>query len=299
MHEVNEVYRSLAETVETHESELTAPFGSDDDAGSVSESLILPIELWEQGKKPTRTVPALVAYDQYVDRNRGDTLAEICVGLDVLVTMLDQFIDTKELSWERQMNIATNLAFASLMSFTSVPPAKRTELVDTIMRFLVETAQIPWTERAVQKELTTVTSPEAAMQTLQRSYAHRARDISVFGSLPAIVYDIDERTASRIERDLEVYRAHYLLFDDIRDIRQDIRNGTETPVTWLLSECETPEAVLSSLAEVYQAFEYSDSPYRTTLRELEREPDDLRAAVMDAIDDLNTELATARMTIDQ
>lgn len=299
MREVHEVYDSLAETVETRELELTAPpLQSQNDTGGVSESLHLPMDLWNQREKPPRTVPALVAYDQYISREQNDDLIKICVGLDVLITMLDQFIDTRELGWEQRIDIAANIAFASLLSFSTVPSTKRAEAVEMITRFLVKAARIPQTERAVQRKLRTVASPEAAIPLLRRSYAHRARDISVFGSLPALFYNVDERTAACIERDLETYRVHYLLFDDIRDIREDIRNGTETPVTWLLSECETPESVMSLLVEVYQEFEYSESPYRTALRELEREPDDLQTLVSDAMNTLNTELATARTTID-
>jgi len=270
--EVEEVYYSLMRTVRTREADGETPLLDRAAGDEVSSSLSLPIELWTAGLKPTRTVPALVAYDVHVDRELFDDLSRVLVGLDVLVAMLDEFIDSKQTERRYRTDLAINIAFASLLSFGSVPESKRDAVNDAILDFLVETAQIPRIEHAVYQELTAADSPESAMDLVLSAYRYRARDISVFGRIPAIIYDVDERTARRIERDLQTYRAHYLLFDDLRDVREDRRNDTQTPVTWLVSVCDGPDEVAQYLEAVYEEFEYSEAAYTEQLRESEDEP---------------------------
>lgn len=291
MDEVREVYRSLERRVRSREEVVSEspPDGVETGLESVAESLSLPVELWTSGAKPTRTVPALVAYERHLDGETFDSVLDVLVGLDVLVTMLDEFIDTADAGARHRTDLAINTAFASLLSFTSVPAGDQERVVGTITDFLVRTARIPATERAVQKRLASVDDPDRAMELMRFSYATRSRDISAFGRIPAIVHDVDARAASRIVDDLETYRAHYLLFDDIRDVREDRRNGTETPATWVLATSETPEEALGRLGEIFAAFEYSQTPYRATLRDLEQEPAELLETVRDAMDALEDE----------
>ncbi|WP_226479561.1 hypothetical protein [Natrinema amylolyticum] len=286
--EVRAVYYSLIRDVDAHDDgigrEPPADFGVD----PVADQLYLPLDLWNSDRKPSRTVPALVAYDPYLDRKDRHELQRIMVGLDVLVTMLDEFIDSAQSHSEYRLQLAVNIAFASLLSFESIPD-DAAEIHEAVVSYLVETARIPTIERTVQRELDEITSPERAMELMRFSYASRARDISVFGQLPAYRSDVDDGTASRIVSDLETYRAHYLLFDDIRDVRQDARNGIETPVLWLIKTSDDLDEIVDELAEIFQAFEYAETPYRAALRELEREPENLRDELAAAMDSLTTE----------
>ncbi|MDF9746924.1 hypothetical protein [Natrinema salsiterrestre] len=288
--EVAAVYDSLARTVDTVDGGIEQPSidGLDLAVPPVAGQLQLPLDLWDSGRKPTRTVPALVAYDRRLEPDDADELRRLLVGLDVLVTMLDEFVDRSD--GHSRLQLTVNVAFGSFLSFANLPDDEPAA-TDAVLQYLVETARIPTVERAVQRELETIDTWERAREAIRFVYAYRARDISVFGRLPALVADIDDRTAERIVSDLETYRAHYLLFDDIRDVLEDVRNGTETPIVWLLRTHDDPDEIVDSFLEIVREFEYAETPYRAQLRELEREPDDVRAelevamAEVDAVPD--------------
>ncbi len=280
--EMSDIYRSLAGGIRAREAGTTPSFPDGIDVPSIAGDLDEPLRLWRTNRKPTRTVPALVAQRHYLDDDI-QMLEQLLVGLDVLVTMLDQFIDTSELNKSDKHGLAVNIAFASLLSFASIPAANRTAVVDELLDYLVQSAQIPAVERAVQAELEVTSQPERVMELIQFSYAYRSRDISTFGRLPAVITDLDRRTADRITHDLQTYRAHFLLFDDIRDVREDMKSGDRTPVTWLLRTHDDIDEVLDRLATAFQRFEYTDAPYTDDLTELERRPKDLRAELMSAM----------------
>lgn len=286
--EVAAVYESLARAVDTVDDGLDQPSVDDFDLAvpPVAGQLQLPLDLWDSSRKPTRTVPALVAYDRPLEPDGADDLRRLLVGLDVLVTMLDEFVDADRSESSYRHQVAVNVAFASFLSFTSLPDDEGAA-TDTVLRYLVETARIPTVERAAQRELETIDTWERARELIRFVYAYRARDISVFGRLPALVADVDDRTAERIVSDLETYRAHYLLFDDIRDVREDVRNGIETPVVWLLQTYDDLDEITDSFVEIFQEFEYAETPYRAHLRELEREPDDVRDELEVAMNELD------------
>jgi len=283
------VYEALVQTVRARDDGLNRTSPPELDSESVADYLHLPLELWARGAKPSRTVPALVAYDRSLDQNRDGTLERILVGLDVLVTMLDEFVDSDphRIDDRYRLRLAVNTAFASLLSFGSVPATAKGRVLSELLHYLIETARIPSVERTVQGVLDTRSTPGELLDILEFAYAYRARDISAFGKLPPILHDIDDGTAERVQRDLMTYRAHYLVFDDLRDVSQDRADGIENPVMWLLRACDRPEEVVDQLAAVYAAFEYSDNTYCSTLRELEQRPTDLRQAVASAMEELD------------
>jgi len=280
--EVTTVYHSLVRSVRAREQchHPTHPYS---DRQTVTERLWLPLTLWEADRKPTRTVPALIAYDAHLDTDERRRVEPLLVGLDVFVTMLDEFIDTPNADSESRLELATNVAFASLLSFTNVPEEAESKVVDCLFDYLVDAARIPATEQSVQRALRTAKNKDRAREVRQDSYAHRATDISVFGRLPALVAEVDDSVAASIVHDLETYRAHYLMFDDLRDVAEDRVNGTETPVSWLLQTHSDPEVIFDKLAETYAAFEYTERSYTQTLRRLEREPADVRTDIMSAV----------------
>ncbi|MBX0325547.1 hypothetical protein EGH21_21205 [Halomicroarcula sp. F13] len=293
--DVTSVYESLLQDIRARDDGLgsTAPDGIS--VPAVAENLRLPLELWVYGKKPTRTVPALVAYDDRVEVVETQHL-KLLVGLDVLVTMLDEFIDTANASTQDRLQVAVNVAFASLLSFVNVPNVNAEAITETITEYLVETARIPSVERAVHRELVQTDSIDDAVALMQFAYAYRARDITAFGQVPGVLYDIDEDTVDRTVRDLVTYRAHSLVFDDIRDVRQDVHNGVQTPVVWLLWTHDDVSIVRDVLAELFAQFEYADTPYRYTLRELEHEPDDVESALEAGKNALSEESACLEST---
>jgi hypothetical protein len=288
--DVSDVYRSLARNVRSREERHGRALPEGVDIEPIADHLSEPLRLWHSNRKPTRTVPALVAYDGYVDDER--TLRQLLVGLDVLVTTLDQFIDTEELGGRDKHQLGINVAFGSLLSFASIPDNNRAAIVEALLEYLVETARIPAVERAVQRELASTNSPRRAMELMQFVYQCRSRDISIFGYLPALFADVGMPTATQITADLTTYRAHYLLFDDIRDVGEDLRNDDGTPVTWLLHRHDDPDTVADRIATVYQTFDYSNASYRSALTGLERRPDSVRDSITDAMEILDDDLST-------
>ncbi|WP_363466858.1 hypothetical protein [Halogeometricum borinquense] len=272
--EAYDVYLDLAQEVTAHENDVVETVPDFFDIGSVHECLQFPLNLWESGRKPMRTVPALVAYEPLLDGDEADTVAQILVGLDVFVMMLDEFIDTARTDRRFRTQLAVNVAFSSLLSFATIPESAKETVVDALTAYLVEASRIPAVEREVARALANTTSSEQAMDLIRFAYGFRARDIAVFGALPALVSDVDREVADRIESDLQTYRAHCLLYDDIRDIEEDRRNGIETPVMWLLDRHRDPEVVAARIASVYRSFEYSDADYTDVLREMEPTSDD-------------------------
>ncbi|MDG5778925.1 hypothetical protein VB773_22265 [Haloarculaceae archaeon H-GB2-1] len=283
--DVYHVYESVRAAVRAQERALQRqddlPASIDPD--SIADRLSLPLRLWRREEKPTRTVPALVAVAPALDRTETQALARVLVGLDVLVTMLDEFIDAAETDVEYRTTLAVNVAFASLLSFSSIPADVTEEVVDESRRYLVAAARIPAVERAVQRELADADSKARAVELARTAYATRARDISAFGRIPGLISDLDDETTARLVSDLETYRAHFLLFDDLRDVREDRRNGTETPVTWLVETHEDPAVVVDRLVDVYGRFEYADTDYRDALEAMEREPAVVEQAVCEAM----------------
>ncbi|AFK21559.1 hypothetical protein E6P09_15780 (plasmid) [Haloferax mediterranei ATCC 33500] len=272
--EVYEVYRNLATEVAAYEQDAEISVPDSFDVGSVHEALDFPLTLWESGRKPTRTVPALVAYEQFLDRDEREIIVRILAGLDAFVGMLDEFIDTDQSDRRHRTKLAVNVAFSSLLSFSSIPEPNRDVVVDALSVYFVEASRIPAVEQEVARALKDETSRERAMELIRFVYGFRARDISVFGTVPALVSDVDIERADRIENDLRTFRAHCLLYDDVRDIEEDLKNGIETPVMWLLDHYD-PEEVAAQIEAVYQSFEYSNAEYTNRLCEMEPGCDDL------------------------
>lgn len=281
--QVAAVYQSLLCDIRRRDSRLDTDSPDGIDVPSIGAELRLPLLLWATGEKPTRTVPALVAHDRTFEASETPLLRAL-VGLDVLVTMLDEFIDRETAGGSYRLQVAINAAFASLFSFTNLPPSDAEAVVATTTDYLVQTARIPAVERAVQRELRAADTRERERELIRFAYATRAGDIAVFGRLPGIVHDTSPERLDRIVRDLITYRARYLVFDDIRDVGADRLNGDETPVGWLLATHDDPDTVRDILAAVIAQFEYEESHYRDTLRELEREPTDVRSMIAAGMD---------------
>lgn len=277
--EVEAIYRSVVDGTRRVEVRLDSDLPVGVDIPSVAADLTLPLDAWRDEWKRARSIPALVAVDALVDRPRGDSVARTLVGLDVLVSMLDEFIDTASSDAHRRGVLATNTAFGSFLSFSNVPESCH----GLVWEFLVECAQIPAIERSIGNRLETVEG-ELPTELLVTSYRVRSRDIAGFGRIPATAYEINPDSARTLVADLRTYRAHELIFDDIRDARSDIADGIETPVTWLLRTLDSPTAVAEILAYIYSRFRFIDRGNRDRLRRLERPPTDVCATIADAMD---------------
>ena len=269
--DVRRLYRTVREDVRDTEGAGPTP-PVDIDTATPTASLGLPLELWESGAKPSRAAAGLLVTDPHLSQSERRLVEPILVGLDVLIAMLDESIDTRAGSDHGRLDLAVNIAFGSLLSFSTIPDRLTEPVVDQLQRYFVTVAKIPVVEHRVQKRLATVESPAAGMDLVRSCYAYRAWDISAFGQIPALVAGLGDDTAGRLVSDLRAYRARYLLFDDVRDVQEDVEHGTETPVVWLLRTCDSPAAVERRLFEIYRTFTYVDTDRGALLGGLEREP---------------------------
>lgn len=287
--DVYDTYRAVATDVETYRdqvaAELPPPLDVDDD----QNRLRFPLQCWEEGWKKSRVVPALLAYDSDLDRAELETVLRILTGLDVLIMVSDELIDTSGDDWNRRTTLVINAAVSSLLAFGSIPDDAAAELGDVITRYMSEASYIPLVEREVQRELAGVDDVEEAMELIRFSYSFRARDISAFATVPGVVSDADRETMDTASRSLHTYRVHHLLFDDVRDVERDLRDGIETPVMWLLETLDDPDAVADRIDDLYRAFDYpADTECRHQLRSLEDRPDDLRRELARSMATLRT-----------
>lgn len=274
--QVADCYEELVHDVRPREADVAVDLPPGIEVDPLHESLQFPIRLWERGQKSSRTVPALVAYADYEDNDEMDAVRRTLVGLDVLVSMLDEFIDVTRPSETVRAALATNVAFSSLYAFTSIPADEREAVAEELTRYLVEASRIPAVERQVQRQLRATESLEEAVELIAFAYEFRARDVSAFARIPALVFDVTEPERDRIARDLRTYRAHDILFDDVTDVDEDRANGLGSPVTWLLQQYDDPNAVAALLEDVYSRFEYSGADYADRLSRMEGRPNDFR-----------------------
>lgn len=271
--EICGVYRDLVASVATI---------ADDSAPTSDAGTTLPFERWERADESSRAVPALVALAHEVpapDPADARAVTRVLVGLDALVTALDEFVDTATLDRDERTALAATLALAARLAFSAVPdPARAAAVSSELSTYLLETARIPAVEGSLRERLAG-TEGDETLAALRSVYAARARDVTAFASVPAIVYGLDSATTDRLAADLRTHRAHSLLFDDVRDVARDRRDGIQTPVRWLLATEADLATVTAHLESLSAAFDYSGAGYCESLRALEAAPADLRGAV--------------------
>lgn len=276
---ISDAYRAVALDVEAYGDVVDGdiPESFDIDVDGAATHLRLPLRYWNAGRKSSRAVPALLAYEPHLDRSEFDELSRVLTGLDVLITVLDEIIDASTHERGARVDLAVNAAFSSLLAFASLPDDAADETVEVITRYLTEASRIPLVECEVQRKLADIDDVARAMDLIRFSYSFRARDVSAFATVPGTVADVDRETRSRIADDLHAHRVRSLLVDDVNDIKRDLNEGTETPVIWLLATLSEPGIVAERIDEVYRAFEYADgTEYREQLRFLENRPADFR-----------------------
>ncbi|SFR66714.1 hypothetical protein [Halogeometricum limi] len=252
------------------------------DADPFCGRLNLPLDSWRAESALRRAIPALVAVEAELTADERSTVARVLVGLDVLMTMFDAFIDTRDAERDYRLALAVNVAYASQFAFLSVPDVDRETVRTAVADYFLTSARIPLVERYARPSLRAVGTEREAMDVLGTVYDYRAADIDVFAAIPALLGGLDDETAARIRADLRTHRAHYLVYDDVRDVEQDRRDGIETPIRWLLRTYPDTADVVELVDELLARYEYSGAGYCAELETLERRPADLPAALTES-----------------
>lgn len=277
--DITQIYASLVSDVESRENDLADDIPIDSPQG-IDRFLSTVEDSWVNGSRTLRSLPTLNVYGRYLKSPISDGVKKILVGLDAEVNAIDDLIDTRSLRREQKICFTTITAFSNIFIMEGLPNERTDEIINIKYDYFTELAQIPLIEQQLLARLRNADSREEQLSAIEEVYAYRARDIKAFAKIPARVQELDGETTSTFVSDLQTYRAHYLLYEDVRHIKRDLREGHESPVLCLLDLYDDPEQIISIMGEIYDSFEYNErSEYTDLLVELERRPDDLTKAI--------------------
>lgn len=280
-HEIRRIYVELADDVAGRERRLGDELPIDTTA-DVPGHLREAVRNWKSGRKSLRTVPVCNVYARECLEEVPEDIVGAMVGLDGVINMLDDIIDTRNLPTEEKVGLTLNVAFSIALLVEGTPPEARDEVTDILLEYLTAVFQIPLVERRLFDRLSAAETASERQAAAEAVYAYRSRDIDAFARLPASVMDVSEETATRLVSDLRTYRARRLLFKDIRDVERDLADGDSTPIIHLLRTCEEGAGVVAAVEDLHERFQYSTagaSTYGDVLEELEEPPSDLGAAI--------------------
>jgi hypothetical protein len=283
------VYRAFVADIAAEGAAIDRRLPAAVDPVPLSATLALPLTLWAEGEKSSRAVPLLLALEYAVDLDPEvrASVERVLVGLDVLLTMLDELIDGERLidgspengpgpaGARERFSLAATLAFASLLSLGSIPHDRQDAVRDALTAYLIQASRIPSIEAGVDRWLDATADDPERLDALVDIYGRRARDGSGFAAVAGAIAGIDAATVARIEADLRTHRARSLLFDDVRDLAVDREQELRTAVRWLADHEATPETVAAWVDAVASTFDYSGADYCDGLRRLEGRPADL------------------------
>ncbi|MFC4359143.1 hypothetical protein ACFO0N_14445 [Halobium salinum] len=285
-HEIRRIHDALADEVSARERRLGEDLPLDATAG-LGDLLHDVVDNWESGRKSLRTVPVCNVFARELDRPVSEETKRLATGLDAIINVYDDIIDTRELTTEAKIAYTVNAAFSGVAMVESCPPGAREAVNEVLLDYFTAVFQIPLVERTLFERMEAMTSRHLQLNAAATLYRYRARDIDAFAELPAAVMDVDADVADRLRADLRAYRARRLLFKDIGDVERDLDDGDTTPVVYFLQTCETTEAVVDAVEELYARFTYSDvgrDRYGDVLTELEDAPADLDALIRETRD---------------
>ena len=167
--EVRRIYADLADDVSEREHRLGAELPIDTTA-DIPARLRDAITNWQTGRKSLRTVPACNAYARYCDEPVPDPAKEVMTGLDAIINVLDDIIDTRNLTQHTKVALTLNAAFSSVLMVESCPAEAREEINDILLDYLTAVFQIPLVERELFTDITNATTTRD-----RRSLAFRRR----------------------------------------------------------------------------------------------------------------------------
>lgn len=284
--EIGQLYADLAEDVLTREQGLREDLPIESTA-EVHTHLRELVKDWKSGRKSVRTLPVCEVYTRELGKPLEESLKELLTGLDASINVLDDIIDTQELTPEARIGLTVNAAFSAVLLAENCPSGVRDKVGNQLRDYFTALFQIPLVEQRLFASMENVETEDQRRQAAEQTYAYRSRDIDAFADIAAVVTDLDSETKPRVRHDLRTYRARRLLFKDIHDVERDLRDDDMTPVIQLLRHHETTDEIIAAVMDLYRRFSYSkagNERYGNRLNELEGKPDDLDSLLSDAED---------------
>jgi hypothetical protein len=282
--EIGQHYADLAEDVSARERQLREELPIESTA-EIHTHLRGVVNDWESGRKSVRTVPVCKVYTQELGKPLEESLTQLLTGLDASINVLDDIIDTQELTPQVRIGLTVNALFSAVLLAENCPPGTHDEVGNQLREYFTALFQIPLVEQRLFASMEDAGAEDQRQQAAEQIYAYRSRDIDAFADTAAVVTDLDTETKPRVRHDLRTYRARRLLFKDIRDVERDLRDDNMTPVMQLLRHHETTDETVAAVMDLYRRFSYSEAGnerYMDRLYELEGKPDDLESLLTEA-----------------
>jgi hypothetical protein len=287
--EIEQLYADLVEDVSTREKQLREELPIESTA-EIHTHLRGVVNDWKSGRKSVRTVSVCEVYTQELDKPLEESLKQLLTGLDASINVLDDIIDTQELTPQIRIGLTVNAAFSAVLLAENCPPETRDEVGNQLREYFTALFQIPLVEQRLFALMKNAETEDQRQEAAEQIYAYRSRDIDAFADIAAVVTDLDTETKSRVRHDLQAYRARRLLFKDISDVERDLRDDDMTPVIQLLQHHETTDELVAAVMDLYHRFSYSETGherYGDQLYELEGKPDELESLLNEAEERVN------------
>lgn len=285
MAELGRVFDEFASEIEAAENRLSdeVPGGP---AQGIHQFISQVDDEWQSGDRTMRVHPAVNVYERVTGAPVDEDVRALLTALDAKVNAIDDIVDTRNIDWVRKIDLSVVTAFSDLLMLERLPSEHLAELAEILRNYWIELAQIPLVEQRLLGQIQSARNLHEGLAAAKSVYAYRSRDIKAFAQIPAVVIGVEEPVADRIESDLRSFRARYLLFEDFRHIKRDLREGHENPITRLVEADVEREDIRGAVRDIHEHFSYStaaEGEYADLLRQLERRPDDLDELVTDSV----------------
>lgn len=287
--EIEQLYADLAEDVSTREKQLRKNFQLNRPQRSI-RTYVGSSTTGRADENPSGAVSVCEVYTQELGKPLEGSLKQLLTGLDASINVLDDIIDTQELTPQTRISLTVNAAFSAVLLAENCPPETRDEVGNQLRGYFTALFQIPLVEQRLFALMENAETKDQRQQVAEQIDAYRSRDIDAFADIAAVITDLDTETKSRVRHDLQAYRARRLLFKDISDVERDLRDDDMTPVIQLLQHHETTDELVAAVMDLYHRFSYSETGherYGDRLYELEGKPDELESLLIEAEERVN------------
>ncbi|MDB2265376.1 hypothetical protein PM025_14750 [Halorubrum ezzemoulense] len=287
--EIEQLYADLAEDVSTREKQLRKNFQLNRPQRSI-RTYVGSSTTGRADESPSGAVSVCEVYTQELGKPLEGSLKQLLTGLDASINVLDDIIDTQELTPQTRISLTVNAAFSAVLLAENCPPETRDEVGNQLRGYFTALFQIPLVEQRLFALMENAETKDQRQQVAEQIDAYRSRDIDAFADIAAVITDLDTETKSRVRHDLQAYRARRLLFKDISDVERDLRDDDMTPVIQLLQHHETTDELVAAVMDLYHRFSYSETGherYGDRLYELEGKPDELESLLIEAEERVN------------
>lgn len=277
--EIEKIIQEYAEKIGKREEYLE---GKVKEILGLEEILKRPIEDLKSGRKSSRVIPALVAFERY-SGEIPESLKRTLIGFDIYIDALDDVVDTKNTDKLKRVEQTARMSHSLPLIIGGLGNLNLNKVNDGLAQYLTNLFQIPGVEKDSIEKIKKSNSHEEKIKHSKYCYDFRSKVMDGFGIIPATYFELNPKETNNILNDLRTYRARHLLFKDIEDAERDIEDEDTKPILEITKEDPNPEKTIEKL---YNSFGYSpqsEETYKKDLIKLEGKPKNLDEEIEKAI----------------